>query len=119
MIKLDERTRIQLLADYTRLNRILEDCLMGGERTNFIVVKEDYLTPTIVSESVPHQDTRGKFAYFTNIRNAIEQALITGRISSSQRLPDKSPAYLTSLIEPEPTCPKDISAGYEPGNIFG
>ena len=49
MITLPEGTRIQLLTDYSRVNRVLEDCLIEGEDNNFQVV-----TPKKIIHNTPY-----------------------------------------------------------------
>ncbi len=69
-----------------------------NRRYNRLVIGEYYLKPK-KAQIVPLDDPDGEVCYFRGIRNALEEALLTGKIVKNTRIAHHIPDYVAELID--------------------
>lgn len=89
--------RNRIFKDYLEASRNISEILdPNNPRSNFWVTGLHYLTPTIRGVEVALEDQSGELQYYKGIREALEQALETGKITGG--VPN-APAYVSELFE--------------------
>jgi len=101
-IEMNSVNLTQILRDYKKVNEEILDLIMHGSnglrRQNLIIIKPDYIHPTIVSERVALSHPDGEFQYFQSLRNVLEKALSEEKLTRNE-LPHKAPPYLRDLVQ--------------------
>ncbi len=85
----------QLTRDYEITLRRLEEIEQNGNNT---LVRARYLEgATDATQFLPLEHQRGEYRHLVIIADALETALIEGKLTA-QQLPPRAPAYLQNLV---------------------
>jgi len=92
---MEKREKNQILNDYQIALDNLDE-IRSGKRPNFFVRSEHYLSPTILTKSLPLEDPHGELIYFSKICHCLNSILIDNKTSLYL---NHAPTYIKTFFE--------------------